>query len=149
MITIGYESFSGPAGFFDKLEDKSVDVLVDVRCNAISRKRGFSKGNLALRCEDYGIIYKHEPRLGISSAERLKFRNRKAKLFQRYEEGLTEELLDIADEAVGIIDGAMSRNAALMCFENEIYSCHRYVLTEAMVKRHGRGVIKPKHIVLE
>lgn len=48
----------------ERLRAEGVEVLVDIRLNAISRKAGYSKRALAAAVEAAGIRYVHDPRLG-------------------------------------------------------------------------------------
>ena len=60
VLTIGYERRTLDE-FVAVLQSFDVDVLVDVRLNAISRKPGFSKKKLAAGVEAAAIEYRHEP----------------------------------------------------------------------------------------
>ena len=62
-MSVGYEGRSVDE-LVDALVEAGVSVLVDVRENAISRKRGLSKRLLAEKLEARGITYVHEPTLG-------------------------------------------------------------------------------------
>ena len=63
MIGIGYEGCD-LAEFIERLRLSSVTLLVDVRLNPISRKRGFSKTALSGALADAGIAYDHMRSLG-------------------------------------------------------------------------------------
>jgi uncharacterized protein (DUF488 family) len=63
LMTIGYEA-SQPDLFDATLLRRGVEVLVDVRAVALSRRRGFSKRALAERLEQQGISYLHLSNLG-------------------------------------------------------------------------------------
>src|SRR6478609_1630184 len=60
---IGYEGLTVDA-LVSRLRLRGVTTLVDVRLNAISRKRGFSKKALGTALEQAGIAYLHRPALG-------------------------------------------------------------------------------------
>ena len=56
ITTIGCEGVS-PERFDDVLSAARIDVLVDVRADAISRRKGFSSGALAARMQATGRTY--------------------------------------------------------------------------------------------
>ena len=63
VIGIGYEG-ENVDSLVAKLLAWKIAVLVDVRLNAISRKRGFSKRSLSEALDAVGITYVHLPNLG-------------------------------------------------------------------------------------
>jgi hypothetical protein len=69
LLTIGYEGRS-LAEYLGLLREAGCTLLCDVRRNAFSHKRGFSKRALADGCAGAGIRYEHRPGLGIASADR-------------------------------------------------------------------------------
>jgi uncharacterized protein (DUF488 family) len=66
LATIGYEGAS-VADFLDALHRAKVDLLVDVRAVAMSRRPGFAKTALAANLRDAGIDYLHLRQLGTST----------------------------------------------------------------------------------
>src|ERR1700749_2665733 len=73
LETIGYEG-STIGAVLGVLRDASVDLLVDVRAVAQSRKPGFSKRQLAAALDQAGIGYVHLQGLGTPKAGRLAVR---------------------------------------------------------------------------
>jgi len=69
LLTIGYESCTID-GVVMTLRDAQVDLLIDVRAVAASRKPGFSKRQLAASLDEVGIAYIHLQRLGTPKAGR-------------------------------------------------------------------------------
>ena len=63
IVSIGYEGRDVEA-LIRQLQSLRVDVLVDVRLNPISRKRGMSKVALREALEAHGIRYVHHRELG-------------------------------------------------------------------------------------
>src|ERR1700751_6123716 len=63
LATIGYEGASAEA-FDATLENAGIELVVDVRAVAVSRRRGFSKSSLAARLEAAGLRYVHLRGLG-------------------------------------------------------------------------------------
>ncbi len=69
FFTIGYEGRK-IEDYIKSLLTHGVKVLIDVRRNPISRKKGFSKNSLAGFLRNELIDYIHMPELGISSDQR-------------------------------------------------------------------------------
>jgi uncharacterized protein (DUF488 family) len=63
LFTIGYEQ-AKPAAVLDELKREKIELLVDTRAVAASRRPGFSKRQLAASLEDAGIGYPHLQKLG-------------------------------------------------------------------------------------
>jgi uncharacterized protein (DUF488 family) len=63
FYTLGYQSHTFTT-MVNVLTGHSVGVLVDVRQNPISRKKGFSKKQLEKTVPNFGISYMHCPELG-------------------------------------------------------------------------------------
>ena len=80
IFTIGYEKAS--IDQFDVvLLDANIEVLVDVRAVAISRRKGFSKSALSDRMARVGIEYVHLKSLGDPKAGREAARSGNYSLF--------------------------------------------------------------------
>jgi hypothetical protein len=124
LFTIGYEGRS-LEGYLNRLLQKAVAVLCDVRRNPLSRKYGFSKKTLSNACEGVGIRYEHLPDLGISAEERqcLETQADYDSLFERYEKTVlprqTEDLRRIGNWI------RAGECVALTCFEHLPERCHR------------------------
>ncbi len=69
LFTIGYEQ-AKPAAVLDELKRAKVDLLVDTRAVAASRRPGFSKRQLAASLDEAGIAYIHLQKLGTPAAGR-------------------------------------------------------------------------------
>src|SRR5690606_34150469 len=70
LFTIGYEKATSPA-VLGGITDAKIDVLVDVRAVAVSRRPGFSKRQLAAGLDEYGVGYLHLRGLGTPKEGRL------------------------------------------------------------------------------
>jgi uncharacterized protein (DUF488 family) len=127
IVSVGYEQRDIDA-FVELLRTEDVDLLVDVRLNAISRKRGFSKTALANALGQAGIEYRHERVLGNPKPNRDPFRRGEESARHRYEEHLRDYAGPICDELVEL---AGSVRIALLCFERDHDSCHRSSITAA------------------
>jgi uncharacterized protein (DUF488 family) len=127
IVSVGYEQRDIDQ-FVELLRSEQVELLVDVRLNAISRKRGFSKTALATALGKAGIDYRHERVLGNPKPNRDPFRRGDESARQRYEDHLRDHAGPICDELVEL---AASVRIALLCFEREHASCHRSSITAA------------------
>jgi uncharacterized protein (DUF488 family) len=125
LVTVGYEGRS-VAEFMDRLVGEGVEVLVDVRQNAISRKPGFSKRALAEHCRLRGITYVHRPELGNPRENRDAYRAGSAASRTRYLRHI-EACGESLHEIVRLLE---SRTVALVCFEADHEQCHRSLLAE-------------------
>ena len=125
VYSVGYEGKTIGA-FLAELAENNVSLLVDVRRNALSRKKGFSKKQLAGFLESKGIGYLHFPELGIDSKKRKNLNSEKdyKELFKEYrnELPLKKHEIEKIEELAG------KQRIALMCFEADKNFCHRSVL---------------------
>lgn len=133
LFTIGYEGLSLEA-YLNRLIDKNVKLLCDVRRNPLSRKFGFSKKTLAHVLPKVGIDYYHVPELGIDSGKRQSLQTRAdyKRLFANYRRALPKRkpvLLEVSDLL------KKYRRVALTCFEKEHTSCHRHCISDYLQQR--------------
>lgn len=133
LRTIGYEAATQNA-VIACLKNAGVEVLIDVRAIASSRRAGFSKTVLAASLAEAGIDYVHLRGLGTPKAGRQAVRaGHVAEMERIYAAHLAEPeaQLQLA-EALGI---ATDRPSALLCYEADPAHCHRRIvagrLTEA------------------
>ena len=129
--SVGYEGRNIDE-FISDLIRRNIDVLVDVRLNAISRRRGFSKTALNNALDAAGIAYLHLRALGNPKENRPAFGGEKVEAGRAaYRELLVapaaaaelEHLAELADE----------RHVAVMCFERDEQHCHRKVVIDELV----------------
>ncbi|MEM6549344.1 MAG: DUF488 domain-containing protein [Pseudomonadota bacterium] len=130
VCTIGYQSATLP-DVVERLVGAGVEVVVDVRAIASSRRAGFSKTLLAAVLAEAGIDYLHLRTLGTPKAGRDAARGgRIAEMHAVYEDHLaTLEAKETFADLVSVVEG---RKAALLCYETEAEGCHRRVLTERL-----------------
>ncbi len=135
LFTIGYEGRT-IENVINTLLRNNVQLLCDVRKNALSRKFGFSKRKLAHITEAVGIHYVHLPGLGIETEKRRPLESREdyQVLFKAYEKTLPEK-----QEYLAQVDSLLKRYSrlALMCFEREANMCHRHVIRDYLVETNG------------
>lgn len=139
VCTIGYERDTLD-GLIGRLKAACVEVLVDVRAIAASRRPGFSKTMLAASLDEAGIAYVHLRPLGTPKAGREAARAGKTEAMREIYEGHLAEPEAIAalGEAAEI---AKSRRAAFLCYEAEACRCHRAIVADRISRQLKCDVI--------
>lgn len=138
IVTIGYEG-ADQADFLATLDAIGVNVLLDVRELAISRRKGFAKNALREGLASIGVDYRHEPRLGSPKDVRHQLREDGdlSSFFKRFDRYLASQQ-DLLKELAEDLDGTV----ALLCFERDHTTCHRRSVAAALHEITG---IAPKH----
>jgi len=130
MATIGYEA-APQARVIDTLKAAGVEVLIDVRAIAASRRAGFSKGLLSSSLEDAGIEYVHLRGLGTPKEGRMAARKGKtAEMRAIFEAHLAEPEAQL--QLAKAIEIAKAKKVALLCYEADHRGCHRSIVVERM-----------------
>lgn len=131
LATIGYEGTSLDE-FLRALTAERVQLLVDVRAVASSRRPGFSKNSLAANLANAGIDYLQLRGLGTPADGRAAARSEKYEELERiYREHLrTEEAQAQLDTLVEVVRGG--RRACLLCYEAAARHCHRSIVADAV-----------------
>ena len=118
----------------DELQAAGVELVIDVRAVAASRRPGFSKTALAGGLAERGIDYLHLRPLGTPAAGREAARaGRTAEMRRIYAGQLETPEAELAMEKV--LSEAAERRAALLCYERDAPECHRAMLAERMQAR--------------
>jgi uncharacterized protein (DUF488 family) len=105
---------------------------VDVRLNAVSRRRGYSRKALAAALGEAGIEYEHEPDLGNPPDNRDSFRRGDGDEGRRR---MREILEDAGHPALlRLVDRARTDRVAVLCVERDRRRCHRDVITEVVTE---------------
>ena len=131
IATIGYEGAT-VKGVMDALTRQRVELLVDVRALASSRRPGFAKTRLSANLDEVGIGYLHLRRLGTPAEGRAAARaGRHAEMRRIFLEHLAtdeaqEELHTLADLV------RQGKRIALLCFEADPSHCHRSIVADAL-----------------
>jgi uncharacterized protein (DUF488 family) len=131
LCTIGYQGTTVPS-FLETLHEGQVQLLVDVRAVASSRRPGFAKTRLSANVEEAGIGYLHLRALGTPAAGRAAARSghhaEMRRIFQEHlaTDAAQDQLSDLAD----IVRG--SRRVCLLCFEADPAHCHRTLVAAAL-----------------
>ena len=132
IVSVGYEGRTVEE-LVSLLVENEVTVLVDVRLNAVSRKKGFSKTALGRALGEAGIEYRHERALGNPKENREPFRNGDVSAREIFSEMLGNGSRDAFEAVVGL---AREQRIALLCYERSHESCHRSCITEMAKKHH-------------
>jgi uncharacterized protein (DUF488 family) len=139
LFTIGYEQARADA-VIRELNSAKVDLLVDVRAVAASRRPGFSKRQLAAGLDEAGIGYLHLRALGTPKEGRLAARSGDlTSLWKIFEKHLkTPQAKEELDELTELVTSG--RRVCLLCYERDESHCHRHRLAELMQDRAGATV---------
>lgn len=138
LATVGYERDT-QAAVIEKLKAAGVEVLIDVRAVAASRRAGFAKSLLAASLKDAGIEYVHLRDLGTPKPGRIAARaGRVGEMKQIFEDHLAEPAaqLQLAQAA----EIARERKAALLCLEADAKVCHRSIVAERICEQLGCSI---------
>ena len=130
LATIGYESDTQDA-VIQRLKTAGVEVVIDVRAVAASRRAGFSKTILAASLKEAGIDYVHLRDLGTPKPGREAARHGRIGEMRRiFEDHLAEPAAQL--QLAQAIEAAGERKVALLCFEADPRGCHRSIIAEHM-----------------
>jgi uncharacterized protein (DUF488 family) len=139
LFTIGYEAKT-QGQLIDELKRAGVEIVIDVRAIAASRRAGFSKTVLAASLAAEGIGYLHLRALGTPKAGRDAARKgRIAEMHDIYEGQLAEPSAQL--QLAQAVEVAGGRKAALLCFEAKACGCHRAVVAQRMGERNSFEVV--------
>lgn len=139
VFTIGYEQ-SRPEAVLRALNKAKVQILVDIRAVAASRKPGFSKRQLSAALDEAGIVYLHLQKLGTPAEGRTAARaGRMEAMWRIYDKHLkTHDAIEAMDELLAIIESG--KRVCLLCFERDPAHCHRSRISEIVHERTGAAV---------
>lgn len=130
IFTIGYEATT-MGEFLAALTSAGVERVIDVRALPLSRRPGFSKSSLAASLAKAGIGYVHLKALGTPKRGRdAAKKGDVATLTQVYEVQL--ELPEAQAQAAQMLDLAVEKPSALLCYERDPCHCHRRLLLDAV-----------------
>jgi uncharacterized protein (DUF488 family) len=134
LFTIGYEQ-AKPAAVLNELKRAKVDLLVDTRAVAASRRPGFSKRQLAASLDEAGIGYIHLQKLGTPAEGRAAARAGDTdKLWRIYDKHIRQaEPQEALDELVTLIKSG--KRVALLCYCRDPKACHRSRIVANVKKR--------------
>jgi len=134
LFTIGYEQ-AKPAAVLNELKRAKVELVVDTRAVAASRRPGFSKRQLAASLDEEGIAYLHLQKLGTPAEGRAAARagdtDKLWKIFDKHIKG-PEPQAELAELAKLIKSG---KRIALLCYCRDPKTCHRSRVVANVKKR--------------
>ena len=131
LATVGYQGTTVQR-VMDVLREARIEVLVDVRAVASSRRPGFSKSRLAAHLEEAGIGYLHLRGLGTPAEGRAAARAGRHEEMRRIFTGhlsMPEAQAELEHLAEVIRSGQRS---CLLCFEADPRHCHRTIVAAAV-----------------
>jgi uncharacterized protein (DUF488 family) len=139
LATIGYEAAT-LAQVVERLQAAGVEVVIDVRAVAASRRPGFSKTMLAASLAEAGVGYRHLRALGTPKAGREAARAGRTGEMRAIFEAHLEEPQAQAQLAEAV-QMSTERSAALLCYEADAERCHRAIVAERIAMITGCAVI--------
>lgn len=136
IYTIGYEGRKIEQ-FISILKSANVEILLDVRYKANSRKKGFSKNKLRSVLEEAKISYQHNKNLGTPPELMDKRQKTGSYELDEYEKYINSHL-ELVKEAA---DQLKVKRVALLCFELNPNQCHRLVVADKLAKFTNTQVV--------
>ena len=129
ICTIGYEGFN-PSAWTAAIIAHGIQTVVDVRDLPLSRKKGFSKTQLAESLDRVGVDYVHARPLGNPKSYRDALHE--GLDFEAFA-GLYGSLLDDrGDSLQAILDLATEKRVCLLCYEEDPDRCHRSLVARRL-----------------
>jgi uncharacterized protein (DUF488 family) len=134
LFTIGYER-ALPAAVLNELKRAKIDLLVDTRAVAASRRPGFSKRQFAASLDEAGIGYIHLQKLGTPAEGRTAARAGDTDaLWRIYDRHIKKaEPQEALDELVTLVRSG--KRIALLCYCRDPKACHRSRIVANIKKR--------------
>jgi uncharacterized protein (DUF488 family) len=134
LFTIGYEK-TKPDAVMRELKRAKIDLLVDTRAVAASRRPGFSKRQLAATLDEEGIAYIHLQKLGTPAAGRAAAKSGDLDtLWRIYDKHIkTREAQEALGELLALIKS--KKCVALLCYCRDPNACHRSRIVAHVKKR--------------
>jgi uncharacterized protein (DUF488 family) len=130
LATVGYQGATVQS-FLHALREAGVELLVDLRAVASSRRPGFAKSALAANLGGAGIEYLHLRDLGTPTPGRAAARaGRHAEMRRIYRGHLETSAAQTALDALA--DLVRARRVCLLCFEADPTHCHRSLVADAL-----------------
>lgn len=139
VLTIGYEG-AAPEDFIATLKKAGVDMVLDIRELAISRRKGFAKNALKASLEQAGIAYQHEKDLGAPKPIRHRLRddNDYSAYFAAF-----ETYIQTQQQKMEELIKTLPDTIILLCYERDYKTCHRSVVAAKFGEIIGA---KPRHL---
>lgn len=134
LFTIGYEQ-ALPAAVMHELKRAKIELVVDTRAVAASRRPGFSKRQLAAALDEEGIGYLHLQKLGTPAEGRQAARaGDYGRLWKIYAKHIRKpEAQQALGELLALIKS--KKRIALLCYCRDPKTCHRSRIVANVKKR--------------
>ena len=134
LFTIGYE-LALPAAVLGELKRAKIELLVDTRAVAASRRPGFSKRQVAASLDEAGIAYVHLQKLGTPAEGRQAARSGELDtLWRIYDKQIkTPEAQEALNELIALIKSG--KRVCLLCYCRDPKACHRDRIVANVKKR--------------
>lgn len=135
IATIGYEG-AKLDHFLGTLEAAGIEVVIDIRERAQSRRKGFSKTALSEALSSGDIEYKHlrdlgDPKEGRDAARRGDWEKFREVFDQVIKSEPAQAALDEIEQLAG------QRKICLLCYERDYTTCHRKIVSDILQDRLG------------
>ena len=139
IATTGYESETQP-DVISRLKAAGIELVIDVRAVASSRRAGFSKTLLAGSLREAGIDYLHLRDLGTPKAGRQAARaGRFAEMQAIFSDHMQEPQAQLA--LVQATEATVARRSCLLCYEHDPAHCHRTIVAGLIAERTGAPIL--------
>jgi uncharacterized protein (DUF488 family) len=139
LATIGYERSPLPEAIA-RLRAAGVELLIDVRAIAASRRPGFSKTLLSGSLAEGGVDYLHLRDLGTPKSGRIAARaGRTADMAQIFNAHLQTAAAQGA--LAHAVELSLGRRVCLLCYEADPACCHRAIVAAEIAARTGAAVV--------
>lgn len=132
ITSMGYQGLNLD-DFLAEVTAAGVERVADVRLNAISRKRGFSKTLLRNALMDIGVEYIHYRGLGNPKENRPYFAGEDLARGRRQYRSLLRQP-DAQRELRSLAALTHREHVAILCFEANARRCHRSVIFEELAQ---------------
>lgn len=132
ICTIGYEGRNYEE-FIELMRKEKISILIDIRENTNSRKKGFSKKALVESLRNEGIEYKHLAELGAPKHIRIAYKS--SGNIEDLLNGYRNYLNDNPEYINNLLEEIGDKDACLMCFERLPINCHRLVIAEYLYQK--------------
>lgn len=138
LFSIGYADHT-PESVVALLKASGVEIVADVRANPVSRKKGFSKRQLAEALGNAGIEYRSIRELGIPTSDRNAATGGASgwnDLLAAYAASLNVDA-ERGSAAASLAEECLNSATAIMCLESDLDHCHRKPLSEWIAAKTG------------
>lgn len=138
IYTIGYQEKS-LEDFLARIIDNKINVVIDIRYNPNSRRKGFSKNKLASHLQEKNVKYYHYKDLGTPPPIRKKAieKNNHMIVINKWKAMIDEKLELLKNLKNHFIDDII----CFMCYEKDATHCHRSIVVQTYGSLTGTKII--------